>query len=58
MAATRKKTTKPERWFRCPKCLQVMGPYPPEKEVVFCPHCRTITMETSREEAKKKPLFG
>ena len=47
-----------ERYFRCPKCLEVKGPYQMEKETVFCPHCGTLMMPTTKESAQKTPLYS
>lgn len=53
----KKQEKKKGRWFRCPKCMEVRGPYPEEKDVVFCPHCRMIMAEVDEQRAKKKALF-
>ena len=53
-----KNSAKDERFFRCPKCLEVKGPYPKEKETVFCPHCGMIMMPITKESAQKKPLYS
>lgn len=53
----KKQEKKKGRWFRCPKCMEVRGPYPEEKDVVFCPHCRMIMAEVDEQRARKKALF-
>lgn len=55
--AKRIEKKKSGRYFRCPKCLEVFGPYR-NRDVVFCPWCRTVTREIDEEDARRKPLFG
>ena len=46
-----------EKWFRCPKCGSVSGPYGKDKDVAFCAHCGMIMRQVSKESAKKKVLI-
>ena len=52
-----KKEEKKERWFRCSKCMKVVGPVFEEREAVFCPHCRMLMAEVDEKTAKKKALI-